>query len=71
MKKNATVSDWILYGFGKLPIAVSMIAILMSYHTCGTIGLLISAFFYYFLVKKPIYLFIFQLLEFLMLNLMI
>lgn len=52
MNKNATVCDWILYGFGKLPIAVSMIAILMSYHTCGTVGLIISAFFYYFLVKK-------------------
>lgn len=51
LKKNATVSDWILYGFGKLPIIVSMIAILMSYHTCGTVGLIISAFFYYFTVK--------------------
>ncbi|VVC28522.1 Hypothetical protein CINCED_3A001485 [Cinara cedri] len=50
MKKNATVSDWILYGFGKLPIAVPIIAILMSYHTCGTVGLIISAFFYYFLL---------------------
>ncbi|XP_025412541.1 GPI inositol-deacylase isoform X2 [Sipha flava] len=50
LQKNATVSDWILYGFGKLPIAVSMIAILMSYHTCGTVGLIISAFFYYFML---------------------
>jgi len=51
LRKNATLSDWILYGFGKLPIAVSMIAILISYHTCGTVGLVISAFFYYFLVS--------------------
>ncbi|XP_026821729.1 GPI inositol-deacylase isoform X2 [Rhopalosiphum maidis] len=50
LKKNATLSDWILYGFGKLPIAVSMIAILISYNTCGTVGLVISAFFYYFLL---------------------
>lgn len=52
LQKNATVSDWILYGFGKLPIFVSMIAILMSYHTCGTVGLIISAFFYYFTVTQ-------------------
>lgn len=51
LQKNATISEWILYGLGKLPIAVSMIAILMSYHTCGTVGLIISAFFYYFLVN--------------------
>jgi len=51
LRKNATLSDWILYGFGKLPIVVSMIAILISYHTCGTVGLVISAFFYYFLVS--------------------
>jgi len=51
LQKNARISDWVLYGFGKLPIAVSMIAILMSYHTCGTVGLIISAFFYYFMVK--------------------
>lgn len=51
LQKNATISDWVLYGFGKLPIAVSMLSILMSYHTCGTVGLVISTFFYYFLVK--------------------
>lgn len=51
LEKNATVSSWVLYAFGKLPIVVSILAIMMSYHTCGTVGLIISAFFYYFLVK--------------------
>jgi len=51
LQKSATFSDWILYGFGKLPIVVSMIAILISYNTCGTVGLVISAFFYYFMVS--------------------
>lgn len=52
LQKNATISDWVLYGFGKLPIVVSMISILMSYNTCGTVGLFISSFFYYFMVKQ-------------------
>lgn len=52
LQKNATVAGWVLYFFGKLPVVVSMVSILISYHTCGTVGLIISAFFYYFMVKK-------------------
>jgi len=51
LSTNTTVSNWVVYGFGKLPIAVSITAILISYHTCGTVGLIMSAFFYYFMVK--------------------
>ncbi|XP_050542352.1 GPI inositol-deacylase isoform X2 [Daktulosphaira vitifoliae] len=49
-KKSVTVSDWLLYGLGKLPVIVSIIAIIISYNTCGTVGLIISAFFYFFLI---------------------